>query len=169
MRISVTLGRAIHHLLKSLLLLLTTLSASHAAAQLPDTILFGVAYYDEYTPVDRIDEDARLMKAANITVVRIAESTWGTLEREPGVNKSPYLRIELNCLASAMYPAASSSNCSLGESQSWKRMAALGPPGWATHLPHARAWSTRGTDALSFLGVQHDGLEQRWGIWGFRR
>ena len=56
MRISVTLGRAIHHLLKSLLLLLTTLSASHAAPQLPDTILFGVAYYDEYTPVDRIDE-----------------------------------------------------------------------------------------------------------------
>src|ERR1700732_1679647 len=103
MRISVTLGRAIHHLLKSLLLLLTTLSASHAAPQLPDTILFGVAYYDEYTPVDRIDEDDRLMKAANITVVRIAESTWGTLEREPGVNKSPYLRIELNCLASAMY------------------------------------------------------------------
>ena len=85
MRISVTLGRAIHHLLKSLLLLLTTLSASHAAVQLPDPILFGVAYYDEYTPVDRIDEDARLMKAANITVVRIAESTWGTLEREPGV------------------------------------------------------------------------------------
>jgi len=51
----------------------------------PQSILYGVAYYDEYTPVDRIDEDFRLMKEANITVVRIAESTWGTLEPQPGV------------------------------------------------------------------------------------
>jgi len=51
----------------------------------PQAILYGVAYYDEYTPVDRIDEDFRLMKEANITVVRIAESTWGTLEPQPGV------------------------------------------------------------------------------------
>lgn len=56
-----------------------------AQAQVPDTILYGVAYYDEYTPVDRVDEDARMMKAAGITVVRIAESTWGTLEPQPGV------------------------------------------------------------------------------------
>ena len=61
------------------------LASVSAQAQLPDTILYGVAYYDEYTPVDRVDEDARLMKAAGITVVRIAESTWGTLERQPGV------------------------------------------------------------------------------------
>ncbi|USI75253.1 beta-galactosidase [Sphingomonas morindae] len=53
--------------------------------QLPNTVLYGVAYYDEYTPVDRVDEDARMMQAAGITVVRIAESTWGTLERQPGV------------------------------------------------------------------------------------
>jgi beta-galactosidase len=51
----------------------------------PQVILYGVSYYDEYTPVDRIDEDFRLMKEANITVVRIAESTWGTLEPQPGV------------------------------------------------------------------------------------
>jgi beta-galactosidase len=51
----------------------------------PRSILYGVSYYDEYTPVDRIDEDFRLMKEANITVVRIAESTWGTLEPQPGV------------------------------------------------------------------------------------
>lgn len=51
----------------------------------PQSILYGVAYYDEYTPVDRIDEDFRLMREANITVVRIAESTWGTLEPQPGV------------------------------------------------------------------------------------
>ena len=51
----------------------------------PQSILYGVSYYDEYTPVDRIEEDFRLMKEANITVVRIAESTWGTLEPQPGV------------------------------------------------------------------------------------
>ncbi|MDP1027044.1 beta-galactosidase [Sphingomonas sp. KR1UV-12] len=61
------------------------IASSPAVAQLPDTILYGVAYYDEYTPVDRVEEDARMMKAAGITVVRIAESTWGTLERQPGV------------------------------------------------------------------------------------
>ncbi len=54
-------------------------------ATLPSTILFGVAYYDEYTPVDRVDEDAQMMKAAGINVVRIAESTWGLLEPQPGV------------------------------------------------------------------------------------
>ncbi|MGO4515136.1 beta-galactosidase [Terriglobus sp. 2YAB30_2] len=70
---------------KIALLVLAGLHASRAIAQLPDTILFGVAYYDEYTPVDRVEEDARMMKAAGITVVRIAESTWGTLEPQPGV------------------------------------------------------------------------------------
>lgn len=72
-------------LLLSLAALGGTASTPLAAAKLPDTILFGAAYYDEYTPVDRIDEDARLMKAAGISVVRIAESTWGTLETQPGV------------------------------------------------------------------------------------
>lgn len=55
------------------------------APRLPDTVLYGVAYYSEYTPVDRVDEDARMMKEAGISVVRIAESTWGTLERTEGV------------------------------------------------------------------------------------
>ncbi len=56
--------------------------------QSPDgqkTILFGAAYYEEYAPSDRLDEDVKMMKATGITVVRIAESTWGTLEPKPGV------------------------------------------------------------------------------------
>lgn len=52
---------------------------------LPQSILFGAAYYDEYAPTDRLDEDVALMKAAHISVVRIAESTWGTMETAPGV------------------------------------------------------------------------------------
>lgn len=58
---------------------------ARAEPKKPDTVLFGVAYYDEYTPVDRVEEDARMMKAAGISVVRIAESTWGTLEPKEGV------------------------------------------------------------------------------------
>ena len=60
--------------------------AADAEPKKPDTVLFGVAYYDEYTPVDRVEEDARMMKAAGISVVRIAESTWGTLEPQEGVD-----------------------------------------------------------------------------------
>ncbi len=47
-------------------------------------ILFGAAYYDEYMPYDRIDTDFKMMKAAGMNAVRIAESTWSTLEPEDG-------------------------------------------------------------------------------------
>ncbi|RBP62863.1 hypothetical protein [Brenneria salicis] len=36
-----------------------------------DQLLYGVAYYDEYMPYDRLNEDIRMMKAAGINVVRI--------------------------------------------------------------------------------------------------
>jgi beta-galactosidase len=50
------------------------------AARFPSTILYGAAYYEEYEPVDRLDADVEMMKSAGINVVRIGESTWGTLE-----------------------------------------------------------------------------------------
>lgn len=50
-----------------------------------DKLIYGSAYYDEYMPVDRIDEDVAMMTAAGHTTVRIAESTWSTLEPQPGV------------------------------------------------------------------------------------
>lgn len=50
-----------------------------------DHVIFGAAYYDEYMPVDRLDQDMEMMKAAGINTIRIAESTWGTLEPQPGV------------------------------------------------------------------------------------
>ena len=50
-----------------------------------DKLLYGVAYYDEYMPYDRLAEDVKMMKAANINVVRIAESTWSTHEPQEGV------------------------------------------------------------------------------------
>ncbi|MDO7907982.1 beta-galactosidase [Paenibacillus sp. JX-17] len=50
-----------------------------------EKLLYGVAYYDEYMPYDRLQEDIELMKEAGINVVRIAESTWSTHEPQNGV------------------------------------------------------------------------------------
>ncbi|SFB53946.1 beta-galactosidase [Cohnella sp. OV330] len=50
-----------------------------------DKLLYGVAYYDEYMPYDRLAEDIRMMKEAGINTVRIAESTWSTHEPQNGV------------------------------------------------------------------------------------
>lgn len=50
-----------------------------------NTLKYGVAYYDEYMPYERLAEDIRLMKEAGITTVRIAESTWSTHEPQNGV------------------------------------------------------------------------------------
>ncbi|WP_342758418.1 beta-galactosidase [Kineothrix sedimenti] len=49
-----------------------------------DRFLFGAAYYDEYMPVERLEEDMRLMREAGINVIRIAESTWATQEPVSG-------------------------------------------------------------------------------------
>lgn len=48
-------------------------------------LLYGVAYYDEYMPYDRLDQDIQMMKEAGINLVRIAESTWSTHEPQNGV------------------------------------------------------------------------------------
>ena len=50
-----------------------------------DRLRYGVAYYDEYMPYDRLEQDVALMLAAGINTVRIAESTWSTLEPQSGV------------------------------------------------------------------------------------
>jgi beta-galactosidase len=48
-------------------------------------ILYGTAYYYEYLPYDRLDQDIQMMLKANINVVRIGESTWSTYEPQDGV------------------------------------------------------------------------------------
>jgi beta-galactosidase len=61
-------------------------SSSQAAfhANQMDTILYGAAYYPEYMPYERTDEDIALMKKAGINVVRVGESSWGLWEPEDG-------------------------------------------------------------------------------------
>ena len=51
------------------------------------TVLYGVAYYNEYMPGDqnaRLDKDVALMKSAGLNVVRMGESTWSLWEPEDG-------------------------------------------------------------------------------------
>ncbi len=49
-----------------------------------DTVLYGVAYYPEYMPTDRLDKDVELMRKAGISVVRVGESTWSSWEPRDG-------------------------------------------------------------------------------------
>ena len=48
------------------------------------TVLYGAAYYSEYEPTERLDDDIRMMKAAGFNVVRMGESTWSLWEPEDG-------------------------------------------------------------------------------------
>ncbi|MFK4760061.1 beta-galactosidase [Microbacterium sp. ZW T5_45] len=54
-------------------------------SHLDDSVLFGAAYYHEYLPTPRLDEDMRLMKEAGFTVIRVGESVWSTWEPDDGV------------------------------------------------------------------------------------
>ena len=49
-----------------------------------ETVLYGAAYYTEYMPYDRLDQDVQLMQQAGITVVRMGESSWGLWEPQDG-------------------------------------------------------------------------------------
>lgn len=50
-----------------------------------NTLRFGAAYYSEYLPYDRVDADMEMMARAGMNTIRIAESTWSTLEPSNGV------------------------------------------------------------------------------------
>jgi len=72
-----------------LVVMLAALSAQTQPAQQfapdkMDTVLYGVAYYAEYMPYERLDQDVALMQRAGINVVRIGESSWGLWEPEDG-------------------------------------------------------------------------------------
>jgi beta-galactosidase len=67
----------------------------------PNKLLYGVAYYDEYMPYDRLDKDVQMMRDAGINVVRIAESTWGTVEPQDGVFNFNHIDRVLNAMHKA--------------------------------------------------------------------
>jgi beta-galactosidase len=71
---------------------LPLLTSRFALAQTPapfapdkmGTVLYGAAYYWEYMPYERLDQDVELMQKAGINVVRLGESSWGLWEPEDG-------------------------------------------------------------------------------------
>lgn len=63
-----------------------------------EKLLFGVAYYDEYMPYERLEKDVAMMKEAGINVVRIAESTWSTVEPQDNVFDFKHIDRVLNAM-----------------------------------------------------------------------
>jgi beta-galactosidase len=63
-----------------------------------EKLLFGVAYYDEYMPYERLEKDVGMMKDAGINVVRIAESTWSTVEPQDNVFDYSHIDRVLNAM-----------------------------------------------------------------------
>ena len=47
-------------------------------------VLYGAAYYNEYMPYERLDQDVSMMQKAGISVVRLGESTWSLWEPKDG-------------------------------------------------------------------------------------
>ena len=86
---SATLGihlRKFFWLLRAGLIFLFLLGTATANAAVPrmDTVLYGVSYYHEYMPYDRLEKDVELMEKAGISVVRLGESTWTSWESREG-------------------------------------------------------------------------------------
>src|SRR5678815_4614109 len=81
-----------------LLLVSNTISSQYPVMK---QLLYGVAYYDEYMPYYRLDKDIQMMKEAGINVVRIAESTWSTVEPQENVFDFSHIDTVLNAMHKA--------------------------------------------------------------------
>ena len=64
-------------------------------------LLYGVAYYDEYMPEERLDKDIEMLKKAGMNVVRIGESTWSTMEPQEGVFDTSHLTKVIEAMGKA--------------------------------------------------------------------
>ena len=66
-----------------------------------DKLHFGAAYYPEHWPQERWAEDIHLMKAAGVTVARMAEFAWSTMEPTEGQFSFDWLETAIDMLAAA--------------------------------------------------------------------
>src|SRR5712691_3687385 len=64
----------------------STPNSAAPPSQIPgrDAILLGVAWYPEQWPESRWEEDLRLMEAADLKDVRLAEFAWSRMEPSEG-------------------------------------------------------------------------------------
>jgi beta-galactosidase len=63
-----------------------------------ESILFGVDYYPDQTPENLWEEDARMISAAGLTNVRIAEFAWALMEPSEGKFDFAWLRRAIDIL-----------------------------------------------------------------------
>ncbi len=87
MRMRQPIPRAVKFALAFLFLIPDSILAQTPPTFAPDkmdTVLYGVAYYSEYMPYPRLEQDVELMQRAGINVVRLGESSWGLWEPEDG-------------------------------------------------------------------------------------
>src|SRR5271163_2287754 len=61
-----------------------------------DAIVLGAAWYPEQWPEARWEEDLRLMEAAHLSVVRVAEFAWSTMEPAEGKFELDWLERAIN-------------------------------------------------------------------------
>ncbi len=62
-----------------------------------DKLLYGAAYYPEYEPCQRMEEDMDMMVRAGFNLIRVAESAWSTWEPRDGEFDFTLLRRTLAC------------------------------------------------------------------------
>ena len=68
-----------------------------------DHLLFGAAYYSEYLPYDRVEKDMEMMEKAGMNTIRIAESTWSTIEPKDGIFDFTHLDKMLEALHATIF------------------------------------------------------------------
>ena len=78
------------NLIVALLFLIPVITAKSQDVKF-NNILYGVAYYQEYMPYERLEKDVQMMADAGINVVRMGESTWSLFEPQDGVFEFAWL------------------------------------------------------------------------------
>lgn len=68
-----------------------------STVKLSDDLMFGAAYYKEYQPHERLEQDFDLMAAADFSLIRVGESVWSTWEPSDGSFNLDWLEPVLNC------------------------------------------------------------------------
>ena len=97
---SQNLRNPVRHLL-TVSLLMIFIAGINAQPEKFSTVLYGVAYYHEYMPYERLEKDVQMMQDAGISVVRLGESTWSLFEPEEGRFEFAWMDRIIDCMQKA--------------------------------------------------------------------
>ena len=100
-----------------------------------NAILMGAAWYPEQWPESRWEEDLRLMEAANLKVVRIAEFAWSRMEPSEGHYDFDWLERAINLAGQASHRFRSRN--------ADRDPARMAHAKISRHVAHRSEWTTR--------------------------